>query len=187
MRDAYAQHTATHTATIATHYNALQHITTHCNTLKKKQAMSSDGPGTWTPMRNTLQHTLHSAMHWHLFKKTGYVVGWLEFRDAHTQYSTSTHYYALHHTAMHCWKIQKHRLCRQIAWGVWLLWTTHCNTLQHTATRFNALISWKKTGCVVRWLRDRDASAQHITATQYNTPPHTGMRCIQKWKTGYVR
>jgi len=139
------QHAATHCNTLqytATHCNTLQHTATHCNTLQYTATHC-----------NTLQHTAtycnalqYTAIHCNTLQHTA------------TQYNTLqhavTHYIMLQHTSV---------LFLTFAWFVgydsetffiitpllvsrylpvahaWTrcIYTAHCNTLQHPATRCN--------------------------------------------------
>jgi len=81
--------------------------------------MSSDGSGTVTPMRNTLQHTAShcSTRNTLIFlKKIGYVIGWLGDRDTHAQH-TATHCNTLQHTLQYTDIFKKNRLCHRMARG----------------------------------------------------------------------
>jgi len=111
------------------YFNTPLRTASYCNALLKNpktQAMSSDSLGTVTPINNALQHT-------------------------------ATHCNTLQCTDI----MKKNRLCRQMAQGPWQLCATqHCNTKQHTATHCNALFQKWKTG-YVRQPKDRETSMQH--------------------------
>jgi len=97
------QHTETHWTS-----NILQHITTHCNTLKHT--------ATATYYSTLLQHT---TTHYDKLQHTwGCDEEWYWQQQSWAFHHTATYYNTPQHTATHCNTLQHT--------------ATHCNTLQHT-------------------------------------------------------
>jgi len=156
-------------------YNTLQHTTPRCNILEfylcLRQHMTSlhcCGTVFFTSHCNILQHT---ATRWILVVSA-------PAQDLASMLWYCLVYNTLQHTATHCNTLEFYLCLRQHKNSLQCFrtafFTTHCNKLQHAATRWNST-------CVCTRTRPRSnalalPSLQH-TATYCNIPQHTATYC----------
>jgi len=155
----------------ATHYDSLQHITTHCNTLKTLQ---------YTAIHSKTQQ--HTATHCNTLHPLIYN---LHTTHSNTQQHTATHCNILQHTATHCNTLHP----TESHYNTLQHTEPHCNTPHHTATHCDTLCIHSSTlycsvlqrvavcySVLQHPLINNPQSLQH-TAAHCNTLQHTATHC----------